>query len=252
MGDNALNTITQGTTGSVEQINQYKEAMSLDLAPRNAQGTVEDLAGNSGTASHRFKQSHSKEIYATHIYENQNMSRIVTEYLAAGGSQTLVVPVGVSQVTVEAWGFAGSGAYNYYRLYASGGGAGRFISSLKVSPLDTLDISFTSSVTTIAGSLGTVCSIARATNGTYATVGGANTITAGAGGIVTADLLQETVFLCVENGGYGAYANEGSSTTDTSRFLAVPKGTRGGVNGGSGSSYTGASGAVIITYWQEV
>lgn len=49
MGTNTLQTLPEGTSITVDGINQYKKVLAGDIVPRNSDGTPEDIAGALGT-----------------------------------------------------------------------------------------------------------------------------------------------------------------------------------------------------------
>lgn len=66
---------------------------------------------------------------------------VTDTYTYTGAMQSWVVPAGVSEVTIEAWGAQGGGSYDCSNLYEDDGGLGGYAEgTLAVSPGQTLEI----------------------------------------------------------------------------------------------------------------
>lgn len=197
---------------------------------------------------------------------------------------TFVVPGGVTQITVQAWGGGGAGGGSTNAGTSArggaGGGGGAYVSKLlTVVPGSTLNVEVADAVTGTSGATGgngepsTIIGFesqvfaAGGTGGAGNTAGG--TPTGGAGGTTTAS--QGDTEVAGTNGGNGATgagissgaggagANGGgagggnvTSGTAAGGNGTAPGGGGGGgrtsLNGGSRSGGTGAAGRVIITY----
>ena len=131
MGDNTLATIQQGTVGNPEQVNQYKEALSGDILPRNVQGEVEDSASSIGSETARVKDVHM----AGFIFNEGTQggfcpSGVMLPYTASA----TIAPSGWIFADGKTIGADGSGAdyegeiyrylFNLYRLITNYGNAG--------------------------------------------------------------------------------------------------------------------------------
>lgn len=137
MGDNTLATVQQGTVGNPEQVNQFKEALSGDILPRNAQGETEDKAGSVGRDSDRFSNVSTQEI---NLFGNIKMrGTLTTKFFSTNGSWTC--PDGVHQVVATAYAGGGGGGADYVGVVPTGGGGGGFIvANLQTEAGDTIAI----------------------------------------------------------------------------------------------------------------
>lgn len=54
MGSNTISTISDGTTGTASQVNQYKTALAGNIVPRNTSGAATDIFGTMGESGYKW------------------------------------------------------------------------------------------------------------------------------------------------------------------------------------------------------
>lgn len=241
MGNNTLSTVIGGI-GRPTQVNQYKEALSGDILPRNADGEVEALAANLGSQAVPFKELHATVI-------NKGATRKKKEFLTAG-SHTFTVPEGVNEVKVILAG-GGSGVaktINSGLAVGCGGGCGE--ATLMVAGGDILSIS--------AGAGGAIASAAITLGGkggdSSLSVNGVAALSAG----INRQIAVDKPFFVVQNSAISLFSSDMSDSESyspsgrsncppTSSGYSVAVSGQGGPSFKAGSIFgTGGAGGGIV------
>lgn len=150
--------------------------------------------------------------------ETYNVTRT---YYTSAGSNSYVIPTGVTSITIKAWGGGGGGgAGGSIGSGGSGGGGGFAQATLTVTPSETIDV--------IVGGAGS--------GGTYP---GTNSGGGGGGGGRTAIERSGTPLLIAAGGGGGG---GGDNSSTAAGGAGGPGGDTTGTSGGSSGSATGGSG----------
>lgn len=275
MGNNTLSTVVGGI-GQPTQVNQYKEALSGDILPRNVDGEVEALAANLGSSAAPFSGA---SIRGPVDILGVDKAQTVTS------SQTFSFPSGAYEKKCIVFSNAGlgsaggvSGNSTSGSCWGGGGGGGASVVAIDLSWQESITVTINAVSTTISSAdiAGVVAS--HGSNG-LETGGG------GIGGTVTilpTDISRVSFFANGGdggNGGGGFWASSGTPVAangqagyrgDLNIGGYAGTGAAGGVGqltggggggaslaakvagyaGGNGGSLSGASGGVVFT-WKE-
>lgn len=255
MGDNTLQTIIPGAA-KPNDVNQFKEALSGDILPRNAQGEVEDKAGSAGDDTRKLANVHTQEI---NLYGNIRMRGTrVTKVFTSSGSWEC--PEGVYEASFVCAGAGGSGSSIGGVQGLGGGGGGVVIGKIQVTPATSYPVTISSGTASVFSQSGTPGANAPGTvqyvQGGYANPSPSASVVQistyfGGTGVPVGDLPGQDKarasfsYPGSNNGnasgggaGYSPGANAVNSTTG---------GGGGGYTAGSGTS--GGSAGIEISYW---
>jgi len=147
-------------------------------------------------------------------------------FVSATSGVPWVVPAGVFEITVKAWGGGGGGAGGGAgRAGGNGGGGGYVTTTLSVTPGETLTLR--------VGGLGG--------NGVYANTG-SQVGTGGGGGGYTAVFRGSTLLVLAAGGAGGGGGDNQTGATPVGGSGGAGGGTTGVIGGGGGGTVTGGSG----------
>lgn len=178
---------------------------------------------NSTMSLNDGRWNHGTAVAGGYIYSVGGMrSNLTTETFSAPGSDTFVVPTGITSITVKMWGAGGGGGGGSTNGDGgAGGGAGFVQATLAVTPGETLNVH--------VGGGGGAGDFSTGTSGSSSGDGG------GGGG--HSEVERGSTPLLIAGGGGGGGGGDNSSSTPGGQG-----GVGGGTNGGGGGDSSSANG----------
>ena len=259
MGNNTLSTVIGGI-GRPTQVNQYKEALSGDILPRNVDGEVETNAAGLGSATVEFDHLFVKDLFVSGF--NGTSGTVYSQTFLTSG--TFLIPEKAFDVVIFAvggGGAAGSYAERSSSFYCGGGGGGGGVAMFKPAVIGGETISITIGASCVISGAGWSVTASQGSPGVSATGVTIRTGTGGAGGSVSFSNILLSQFVVAQKGGSGGSGGYYSGSYIISGGIGesgILAGYGAGGNGGhftstpdatAGLGFSGSSAGAVV-FWR--